>query len=148
MNILHLEDDRHLLDIMETAIKAFIRRADIHQFVNSNQAVEFIEQAHRTVDIYILDIRVQGELNGIEVARSIRQVDPYTPIIITSAYQKPPRQVLSTLQSRWMEKPWYVLDAPKTILSLVEEASRAAEKRTQQPGELKQMNARFNGNNS
>jgi hypothetical protein len=47
-----------------------------------------------------------------------------------------------------MEKPWYVLDAPKTIRSLVEEASRAAEKRTHQPGEPEQMNAPFNGNNT
>lgn len=119
MCVLHLEDEGPLREILNVALMASNPKLVLQQFISSDDALEYIKSHQETIDIYILDIRVPGKLNGLELAEEIRKLGSIRPIIITSAYRKPEQTELDRLKCTWMEKPWHILDMPKTVFSLV-----------------------------
>jgi DNA-binding LytR/AlgR family response regulator len=91
---------------------------DFQQFISGDEVVAYIKDQIDSISLYILDIRVPGELNGLDVAKAIRKMGSERPIILTSAYDKPDSKLLSALDCIWMPKPWHLIDAPKKILPL------------------------------
>jgi CheY-like chemotaxis protein len=118
LNILHLEDDGPLADIFNTAVSTMAPGITLHHFANSDQAVAFIDQHQHELDLFVLDIRVPGSLDGIEVARKIREVGSSAPIVITSAYAPPRRELLTELDSIWSKKPWHMVDMLNKVIPL------------------------------
>jgi hypothetical protein len=98
MKILHLEDDGPLREILEVALKATAPTCEIHQFVNSDDALRYATENVQTVDLYILDVRVPGSMNGLQMAEKLRALDCPGVIVITSAYRAPDEAVLR----RWL----------------------------------------------
>src|SRR5664280_2890072 len=56
----------------------------VHAVENGEKAIEFAR--HNPVDIAILDIRMAGR-SGIEVLRSLKEIDPHVEIIMLTAYE-------------------------------------------------------------
>lgn len=117
-HILHLEDDGPLREILHVALSAADPTIKLKQFISSDEAIAHIKAHLDTIDLFILDIRVPGSKNGIEVAEEIRRLGSSRPIIITSAFRKPEQHRLDSLNCTWMPKPWHILEAHKTILPL------------------------------
>ncbi len=93
--IYHLEDDNPLQSIIRAYISYLSTDVELVQFENSNRLIEALPDYLADVDLFLLDIRVPGRLNGKKVAEYLRAAGFDCPIIITSAYEVPHRDWLS-----------------------------------------------------
>lgn len=118
--ILHLEDEESLCEILRFSLSVAEPQPDLMQFMDSDSAIKYIDQHLSGIDLYLLDIRVPGSVDGIGVAEHIRKLGSTKPIIISSAFRKPESHLLERLNCKWMQKPWHVLDTHRTILPLLE----------------------------
>ena len=115
VQVLHLEDDIRLREILQVALRAAEPNLVLKQYINSNDAVAYIEQHVHEIDLFILDIRVPGSVDGLDVARRIRALKCGAPIILTSAYQPPPQNLLLELDCEWYPKPWHIFETTRTL---------------------------------
>jgi len=85
-NIMYVEDD---LD-NHTLIKLFLRNEpwDVVTTESPDQALDALEQ--NTMDLIIVDLNLQGEGDGAELIRTIRQNPGYqeTPIFVFSGFDE------------------------------------------------------------
>jgi DNA-binding NtrC family response regulator len=122
MHILHLEDDGPLREILKIALEAVDPDCDLKQFISSDEADEYIRSNHPKIDLYILDIRVPGSMNGMQLAEKIRTIDTTGAIVMTSAYGRPKDDFLKTNKCEWCTKPWHILETPQMLLRLAKES--------------------------
>ncbi|GAB1421541.1 hypothetical protein MASR2M15_17120 [Anaerolineales bacterium] len=106
--VLHLEDDPPLIEIFRLGLMATIPDVTLKQFKNGEEAITFIEENGKTIDLFVLDIRVIGDKTGIDVAKRIRELELNAPIIISSAFDNPSYTLLNELNAIWEPKPWHV----------------------------------------
>lgn len=118
MQLLHLEDDGALREILKQVLTAVEPTLTLHHFISSEDALDFIKGTHTPIDLFILDIRVLGEIDGIEVARQIRKEHYTSPIVLTSAFRRPSLENLDELDCLWMPKPWELINAPHVLLPM------------------------------
>jgi len=119
MHIVHLEDESPLREILRVALMAAVPNANLQQFIDSDKAVAYIEAHTQDIDLYILDIRVPGSLDGVEVAHKIRELGAPGVIAITSAYRAPDKKELETLNCEWFAKPWHIMEVLDKLLPLI-----------------------------
>ena len=119
MHILHMEDDRTLRSLLHVALTAAEPSVKLQQFIGSDNALEYIEQQIKDIDLFVLDIRVPGELNGLDLAVKIREMGGTGVIIMTSAYSKPPENLLRLNNLEWMSKPWHIMEVPPRMFELI-----------------------------
>jgi DNA-binding response OmpR family regulator len=119
MHVLHLEDDGPLREIMKVALVAALPNINLKQFINSDEAVKYTEQHCQDIDLYILDIRVPGSLDGIGVARKVRELKCNGVIAITSAYRAPDNELLKELKCEWFAKPWHIMEVLDKLIPLI-----------------------------
>lgn len=124
MHILHLEDDGPLREVLKAVLMTADPTVNVHQFIASDDAVQYIQEHAQEIDLFILDVRVPGTMDGMGVAQKIRELGCRGAIVITSAYRRPNPALLSSLECKWMPKPWHILDATKTLLPLARERSQ------------------------
>lgn len=122
-HVVHLEDDGPLRDILKVALKAAEPTIDLHQFISGDEAVRYIEQHGQEIDLFVLDIRVPGSLNGMQVAQKIRDLKCPGTIVVTSAYRPPDRDLLDLLSCEWFPKPWHLMDATQKLFQLAKQRS-------------------------
>lgn len=118
MCIVHLEDDGPLREILKIALSTADPKLNIKQFISSDEALQFIQANLDTIALFVLDIRVPGDVDGIGVAEKIRALGSTRPIVVTSAFRKPKQDTLAHLNITWMPKPWHILDAAERLLPL------------------------------
>lgn len=123
MHVVHLEDDGLLQNLLKIALCSAQPDIKLKQFIDSDEAVTYIAENIDTIDLFILDIRVAGSMNGVDVAHKIRELNSNAPIIVTSAFQKPAAHILTTLNCRWYAKPWHIADITRDMLQTLRQAS-------------------------
>ena len=116
MNIVHVEDEKPLKDILRTTLAAFGPQIKITQFTTGDDALDYIQKNIAGIDLFILDIRLPGKLNGIQLAEKIREMDCAGSIVITSAFSRPTQQVLSELHCEYYRKPWHLSELMQKLL--------------------------------
>ena len=116
MHIVHLEDESPLREILRVALVAAVPDANLIQFINSDEMVAYVEQHKDDIDLYILDIRVPGKLDGVGVAYKIRELGGEGVIAITSAYNGPNKAQLQELDCQWFPKPWHIMDVLEKLI--------------------------------
>lgn len=90
--ILYIEDDEHNTRLMKRVLEA-----DGYHFLSAAEGFDGLIQARRErPDLILLDINMP-DLNGHEVARRLRRMQPTknTPILVISASQDSADQLLS-----------------------------------------------------
>ena len=81
-NILLVEDDYNFREILESILGQFD-----HQITTAETAPEAVARAQQqTFDLLISDVRVAGELDGVEGLRQIRKLQPQIRCIIMTGY--------------------------------------------------------------
>jgi CheY-like chemotaxis protein len=120
MKILHLEDDGPLREILAAALKATAPTCEIHQFINSDEALRYATENAQGVDLFILDVRVPGSMNGLQVAEKLRAIHCPGTIVITSAYRAPDEAVLRKLSCEWYPKPWHIFEATNKLVLMAQ----------------------------
>lgn len=116
LNIVHLEDENDLLEGMRFVLEELEPDAQVTPFAKSDDILDYIDAHCNDVALFILDIRVPGPVNGLDVARHIRKIGCRAAIVVTSAYEPPSAQVIQELGIHYFRKPW---DLPDTILKML-----------------------------
>jgi DNA-binding NtrC family response regulator len=116
LHIAHLEDERDLLEGMAFILEEEAPGALVAQFANSDDLIAYIDQHCAEIDLYILDVRVPGVRDGLEVARYIREHDCPGGVVVTSAYDPPPDELMRELAFRFIQKPWELPDSVQEML--------------------------------
>ena len=120
MRILHLEDDGPLREILAAALKATAPTCEILQFMNSDDALRYATENTHGVDLFILDVRVPGSMNGLQVAEKLRAIQCPGVIVITSAYRAPDEALLRKLSCEWYPKPWHLFEATTKLMTMAQ----------------------------
>ncbi len=105
-NIVHLEDETSLRESIRDVLSWLMPETNLQQFGNSDDAFEYVKDGDCTVHLFLLDVRVPGKMDGIGLAKQIRQLGYTCPIIFISAYPRPDRDALpDVLNYSWITKP-------------------------------------------
>jgi DNA-binding NtrC family response regulator len=118
MLIVHMEDEGPLREIMQIVLSTAEPSLKLQQFSDSDSAIEYIKEHLNEIALFLLDVRVPGAFDGMQVATKIRELGSARPIVITSAYRRPKKLELDELKADWMAKPWHIVDAPQKLLPL------------------------------
>lgn len=116
LNIVHLEDERDLREGMALVMQVEMPQVQLTQFGETNTLVPYIEQHCGEIDLFILDVRVPGVKDGLQIAEYIRQIGCEAVIVITSAFDAPPSSVQEALRIHYFRKPW---DLPETVFEML-----------------------------
>ena len=75
-------------------------------FNSGETAVEFIKHPDRKPGLIIMDIKLSGEMNGIDAAENVRKYYPDIPVLFISGYENPfvVEQVLKFDNSAYLRK--------------------------------------------
>jgi signal transduction histidine kinase len=107
-HFVHLEDDPQLLMILKIALKSQYPDVIVAQFSDGTELLDYMQQPPSPVDMVMLDIRIIGTITGLQAAAEIRELGYMGPIIISSAYEAPGRQMLTRLDAEYIPKPWRI----------------------------------------
>jgi signal transduction histidine kinase/ActR/RegA family two-component response regulator len=124
-HIVHLEDDHHLAKILRLALHNTRPDLALTQFTSGESLLDFLNRDPGPVNTFVLDIRVPGAMDGMEVAVHIRRLRPDADIVLTSAYNTPPRHVLTQLRADYVQKPWQVNTLVQRLVGAVPEPETA-----------------------
>jgi DNA-binding NarL/FixJ family response regulator len=116
--VVHLEDDETLQEILKVAFQATDPKVNLKQFINGDDVAAHIKPNVESIDLYVLDIRVPGSIDGLGVARKIREYGSDAPIIMTSAYRAPDREIIDSLSLEWMSKPWHIMEISQRLITI------------------------------
>ena len=76
-------DDDQSIQVLLTRMLS-LGHYDVACAANGRQAVEMIQEDR--FDLIITDVVMPGDLNGIDVLRMAREVDPHYPVIVITGY--------------------------------------------------------------
>jgi two-component SAPR family response regulator len=115
MRVLHLEDDGPLREILAAAMIAVAPDCQLRQFKSSDNALMYASKHGKSVDLFIVDIRVPGDMNGLEFAQKVRELNCPGVIVITSAYSPPEESLLEEIKGKWYPKPWHIFETTQKL---------------------------------
>jgi DNA-binding response OmpR family regulator len=121
MRVLHLEDDGPLREILAAAMIAVAPDCQLRQFKSSDNALMYASKHGKSVDLFIVDIRVPGEMNGLEFAQRVRELNCPGVIVITSAYSPPEESLLEEIKGKWYPKPWHIFETTQKLFELAQQ---------------------------
>jgi CheY-like chemotaxis protein len=117
IHVVHVEDEKSLRTILAIAFRLSEPDIQLHQFVSGDEALPYIESNGQTVDLFILDIRLPGTLNGLQLAQKIRELGCPGFIVLTSAYSEPSAAVIASVRCEYYPKPWHILELTPKLLT-------------------------------
>jgi len=102
MNILAIDDNVLALEELVSAVKEACPLDDIHDFSKPSELLDF---AKKTIcDIAFLDIEMWG-MNGIELAKKLKEVNSKTNIVFVTGYSKYALDSYTVKASDYLMKP-------------------------------------------
>ncbi len=116
MHVVHIEDEKPLKEILRIALQSAEPGIKMQQFIRGEEALPYIETNAASIDLYIIDIRLPGTMDGIEIARRIRELNAPGYIVMTSAYSRPSTELLTSLRLEFYPKPWHLADITQKLL--------------------------------
>ncbi|MFW2551748.1 EAL domain-containing response regulator [Aliarcobacter butzleri] len=83
MSILYVEDEKDLREVTHEILKSFTKNQYIAE--NGQEGLELFKKHEKNIDLIVTDINMPI-LNGLEMAKEIKNINPNIPIIITTAF--------------------------------------------------------------
>lgn len=117
LRILHLEDEMTLREIVRTTIMVLDSQTEVRQFEGSDETLRYAETEGKSIDLFLLDVRVPGEVDGIGTAFRLRAMGCEGLIAFTSAYAAPDTKTIASLDYIWLSKP-VELNRMRSVLKL------------------------------
>lgn len=119
-NIVISDDEKESLSSNCLAVSRCIEASHIDAKItlcttNPSEVLEYSKKYHTELNVYILDINFNKELNGLTLARSIREQEPYAYIIFLTAYVQ-----LSMLTFKYKLKVFDFLIKPASFQDISE----------------------------
>lgn len=110
--VLVVEDDDTLRFLVCEALMMLEMR--VIECPNADRALELLQRAHQ-FNLVLTDIRMPGQLDGLELARLIWQHWPDLPVILTSGHMSLATDRLPE-QAMFMAKPWSLEQLHSAVL--------------------------------
>lgn len=102
MNIIAADDERIALKLLISSIREAVPKAQVHGFGCGEEALAF--GSNNPCDVAFLDIDM-SDMEGIALAKHLKQVKPKVNIIFVTAYKKYAMEALSLHSSGYIMKP-------------------------------------------
>lgn len=102
MNILLVDDEKLQLTRLQECVKRVLPDANLFAYSNPLQALE--ENKNKSFDIAFLDIEMP-KINGINLAKSLKNINPKINIIFVTAYNNYALQAYKLHASGYISKP-------------------------------------------
>lgn len=83
MSILYVEDEKDLREVTHEILKSFTKNQYIAE--NGQEGLELFKKYEKNIDLIVTDINMPI-LNGLKMAKEIKNINPNIPIIITTAF--------------------------------------------------------------
>lgn len=115
MNIIAADDENAALHVLCSAIREAVPDAVVFGFHSPTQALQFARQTR--CDIAFLDIKM-FEMNGIELAKRLKKVNPRINIIFVTGYSEYTGEAISMRASGYLQKPVMAEDVLEEINNL------------------------------
>lgn len=117
LRVLHLEDEMTLREIVRTTIMVLDPQTEVRQFEDSDEALRFASEQGKNINLFLLDVRVPGAVDGIGAAFRLREMGCEGLIAFTSAYAAPDTKTIASLDYIWLSKP-VELNRMRSVLKL------------------------------
>jgi DNA-binding NtrC family response regulator len=82
VKVLLVDDEVNFLDVMVKRLKK--RDVDVTSLSDGNKVTEFIEK--NNYDVVVLDVRMPGCKNGIEILKDIKKAKPLVEVIMLTGH--------------------------------------------------------------
>ena len=102
MHILAIDDEKSALNVLIGAIEEAVTLGTVHGFRNPLEALEFMKETK--CDVAFLDIQMR-EMNGIVLARKLKEIYPKVNIIFVTGYSQYANEAFSLHASGYVYKP-------------------------------------------
>jgi DNA-binding response OmpR family regulator len=86
MKILIVEDEKHLADGLRFNLEA--EGFEVEVAADGRQALDILTVEHKKFDVIVLDV-MMPEVDGFEVAQTLRKAEDFTPILMLTARGRP-----------------------------------------------------------
>ncbi|EPZ54196.1 response regulator [[Clostridium] sordellii ATCC 9714] len=128
LNIVICEDEIEQQEILKDYLEQILNEIDIkYEILIFNSGEELFKNYPSNIDIFLLDIQMDG-LNGMEVARKIRQIDKKeVEIIFTTSLIEYIQEGYEVRAYRYLLKPVKLEDLKKHIILCIEELTKNKE---------------------
>ena len=78
-----VEDEKNLQELLKNYLEK--ENYEVFTFSSGEDAIDFIESNYNNINLYILDIMLEGVLTGFDIIKKIREKDDNVPVIFSSA---------------------------------------------------------------
>jgi two-component system NtrC family sensor kinase len=124
--VLLVEDNEEVAEVTRELLEDIGCR--VEHVRTAQQALDMLTAAHE-IDLVVTDIIMPGEMNGLDLARALRQRFPKLPVLLTTGYSTAARQATSEgfiiLPKPYQRKA--LENAVRTMFERQEERSNAVE---------------------
>jgi diguanylate cyclase (GGDEF)-like protein len=83
ITVLYCEDEQYLRDVTKGILESFTKQQFIA--VDGQQGLELFLENQNTIDLIITDVNMP-KMNGLEMAKQIKEINPNIPIIVATAF--------------------------------------------------------------
>ncbi len=102
MQVLLVDDEELQLIRLKESVEQVLKGVEIYSYTNPVKALE--ENKDRNIDIAFLDIEMP-KINGIKLAKSLKQINPKINIIFVTAYDNYALEAMKIHASGYVTKP-------------------------------------------
>lgn len=104
-SILVVEDEQLILGLVVEILEIYGYR--VTPFLDADAAWGFISECKFSPRLLITDLRMPGQIDGVELVKRVKKSHPHTPIVVISGYH-PSSDVLDNETVFWLEKPFHI----------------------------------------
>lgn len=104
-SILVVEDEEIILGLITDVLEMYGYK--VRSFVDADTAWEFIRAQDYPPRLLITDLRMPGEIDGVELVKRVQEMQPQTPILVASGYHGD-SGVLNNPRIYWLPKPFSI----------------------------------------
>ena len=113
MVIVAVDDEKPARILLESILRNVRPEAEIHIFAAPEELLEFVEKC--SADIAVLDICMYSDLNGVILAKKLKEINGKINIIFATAHERFLRDAMSMHASGYIVKPFTEAEVRKEL---------------------------------
>ncbi len=103
MKIIAVDDEALMLGLLTKSIKEALPQAEVHGFHDAKSAISFAEHHH--CDVAFLDIQLRGDMDGLLLAKRLKEIYGRINIVFATAYSQHALDAFALHASGYLLKP-------------------------------------------
>lgn len=104
-SILVVEDEQIILELITDVLEMYGYK--VRAFSNADTAWEYISAHHYPPRLLITDLRMPGDMDGVELVKRVQSIQPQTPIVVASGHHGD-SELLNDPKVFWLPKPFNI----------------------------------------